>query len=134
MELSDNELLRRAVISILKRIETGGTTPVMLAHSPDQSSTLNNRAERSEPPIVLVVLGQIDSTDNRNSEDGGGTEKRVYENQVYENQISHLSSEPHPGFKKFQISEQRAADAPKLCFMEPDRVCVNSGACEMLGH
>lgn len=106
MELSDKELLRQALVSIVKRIETGGST--------------------TEPPIVVVVLG---SADSRNEATGA-----VREEPDFGNQISHAPGGRHPGFERFPLAEPRAADVPKHCFMEPDRVCVNSGACEMLGN
>ena len=106
MELSDQELLRQALVSIVKRIETGGST--------------------TEPPIVLVVLG---SANNRNEE-----ARAVREKPDFGNQTSHAPGERHPEFGRFPLAEPRAADVPKYCFMEPDRVCVNSGACEMLGN
>ncbi len=41
----------------------------------------------------------------------------------------------HPGLEKFSITEAHHTDsAPRTCFMEPGRVCVNSGACEMRGY
>ncbi len=40
---------------------------------------------------------------------------------------------PHPGHQRFTISESDSRLSPKRCFMEPDRVCVNSGVCEMRG-
>ena len=96
MEPSDQELLRQALMSIVKRIDTGNST--------------------TELPVVLVVLGSTS------------------EKLDYGKQISHPSSERHPGLERFQLAEPRAAGVPKYCFMEPDRVCVNSGACEMLGN
>ncbi|HEX5734627.1 MAG TPA: hypothetical protein VF131_17465 [Blastocatellia bacterium] len=77
----------------------------------------------AEPPVVLVVLGS--------TSEGAvvATEKPDCGNQ-----ISHASSGRHPGLERFPLAEPRAADVPKYCFMEPDRVCVNSGACEMLGN
>ena len=41
----------------------------------------------------------------------------------------------HPGLERFTIIEsQSISGAAKPCFMEPARVCVNSGACEMRGY
>jgi hypothetical protein len=41
----------------------------------------------------------------------------------------------HPGLEKFVVSKECSSDsAPKTCYIEPDRVCVNSGACEMRGY
>src|SRR5262245_42685252 len=39
----------------------------------------------------------------------------------------------HPGLERFTIEGGTQTSAPKSCFMEPDRLCVNSGACEMRG-
>ena len=106
MEQSDQELLRETLMSIVKRIETGGSA--------------------TEPPIVLVVLN---TANNRHEEAGA-----VIVKTDLGNQISHPPGGHHPGFERFPLAEPRAADVPKYCFMEPDRVCVNSGACEMLGN
>ena len=45
-----------------------------------------------------------------------------------------LPPSSHPGLQRF-ISLENAADprVSKHCFMEPDRECVHSGACEMRG-
>jgi hypothetical protein len=42
--------------------------------------------------------------------------------------------EAHPGLERFPLSETGPAPPSKPCFMEPDRICVNSGACEMRGY
>lgn len=42
--------------------------------------------------------------------------------------------EAHPGLERFPLSEAGTAAASKPCFMEPGRICVNSGACEMRGY
>jgi hypothetical protein len=120
MEQADQELLRRMLMSIVKRIESGDSIPALVKDRPGQTS------ERTEPPVIIVMLGQA------------GPAK----NEVCENHASHeavpgsktSSDMSHPGFERFQITGARAADVPKTCFMEPERICVNSGACEMLGH
>lgn len=41
----------------------------------------------------------------------------------------------HPGLERFPLAEpQSHPSAPKACFMEPGRACINSGACEMRGY
>ncbi len=107
-------------MSIVKRIESGDSIPAVMSDRPGQTS------ETAGPPVIIVMLGQAGSTNN----------------EVCENHASHEarpggktgSDISHPGFERFQISDARAADGPKPCFMEPERLCVNSGACEMLGH
>lgn len=42
---------------------------------------------------------------------------------------------PHPGHERFTMIERSSTPADrKPCYMEPDRPCVNSGACEMRGY
>jgi hypothetical protein len=41
----------------------------------------------------------------------------------------------HPGLQRFaNLETESPAPAFKSCFMEPDRECVHSGACEMRGY
>lgn len=40
----------------------------------------------------------------------------------------------HPALERFTIiASSPAPSTAKACFMEPERICVNSGACEMRG-
>lgn len=59
--------------------------------------------------------------------------------------VSHLDELPscgcnnhksplHPGVERFPLSGADSRDPSKMCFIEPDRVCVGSGACEALGY
>ena len=41
----------------------------------------------------------------------------------------------HPGLERFTIiASSPTSSTAKPCYMEPDRPCVNSGACEMRGY
>lgn len=40
----------------------------------------------------------------------------------------------HPGLERFPLSEPDSRDPLKMCFIEPDRVCVGSGACKTRGY
>ncbi|HSE35876.1 MAG TPA: hypothetical protein VLG74_01150 [Blastocatellia bacterium] len=41
----------------------------------------------------------------------------------------------HPGLERFPLAEpQSQSSVPKACFMEPERTCISSGACEMRGY
>jgi hypothetical protein len=45
------------------------------------------------------------------------------------------TSPGHPGLERFTIIESDSEPAAKkTCYMEPDRPCVKSGACEMRGY
>lgn len=46
----------------------------------------------------------------------------------------HAESPLHPAIERFPLSEPDSRDSSKMCFIEPDRVCVGSGACEALGY
>src|SRR5690242_1083834 len=53
----------------------------------------------------------------------------------------HPASQPtpdpalHPGLERFTIIESETnPPGQKPCYMEPDRPCVKSGACEMRGY
>lgn len=40
----------------------------------------------------------------------------------------------HPGLQRFlSLETESSSPAPRPCFMEPERECVHSGACEMRG-
>ena len=126
MEQTDQELLRRTLISIVKRIEGVGSIPVVVSERSDHTSSLDKSQEATEPPLVIILVGQAGSTKDEDYE-----KQASYEATTGGKIGSDMS---HPGFERFQISHSCAADAPKPCFMEPDKICVNSGACEMLGH
>jgi hypothetical protein len=49
-------------------------------------------------------------------------------------QQADISPADHPGLEKFSIQKVPApSPGMRPCFVEPDRVCVGSGACEMRG-
>lgn len=79
--------------------------------------------EESSLPVVMIVLSQP-GTDQAEMFDLGS-----------ERAASPAARAPHPGLEKFPVAQSSSCDsAPKNCFMEPDRLCVNSGACETRGY
>ncbi|HXU36802.1 MAG TPA: hypothetical protein VN937_10610 [Blastocatellia bacterium] len=49
--------------------------------------------------------------------------------------MSTYTSASHPGLERFTIIESsQTSSGKKACYMEPDRLCVKSGACEMRGY
>jgi hypothetical protein len=97
--------------SVLARLESTG--------APGQAAS-----NGVESPVLLVVLG----------EPGGRTRGTGQE------QVSPAITEPrlvtnHPGLERFSLREEESKPhAPRMCFMEPGRECVESGACEMRGY
>ena len=48
--------------------------------------------------------------------------------------VVQMSKSSHPGLERFvTLKTESNSPAPRPCFMEPDRECVHSGACEMRG-
>lgn len=97
----------------------------------------NNHNGGNDNSIILVVMGQPSAQASGARNEKG--ESPVSAAQIpYNGAAGHArqtSEATHPGFERFHIAEEETAPpAPKNCFMEPGRVCVNSGACEMRGY
>ncbi len=127
MQESNDEIARRVLAGVLERLDS--------ASSRNEASVLN-KASPSSPgsdPVVVVVLGQA-SSHSTISEDAQRTLNEPLTQAAGGSQSSFTDSS-HPGLEKFELPKPSPnARAPKACFMEPDRPCVNSGACEMRGY
>jgi len=118
MSESNDDIARRVLESVLERLEAGGGS---LSQS-SATSKEYSRSSSSVDPVVLVVLGQ-------QSRSEPALAHRASESQL----IPGIAS--HPGLEKFELPRTSSnASARKTCFMEPDRPCVNSGACETRGY
>jgi hypothetical protein len=146
METSDSEVARRVLSAVLERLngnaransdsKAGATSDLSFEHEQISNSRRSSVAGDGSPIIVVVVNQEISASDLR--EQTNGCSSVAVTNQAAnpallsgnENEARGL----HPGLERFPIAEGvPAASAPKNCFMEPGRVCVNSGACEMRG-
>lgn len=57
------------------------------------------------------------------------------EQSVTEANPAPATSASHPGLERFTIiASSPILSGKKPCYMEPDRPCVKSGACEMRGY
>lgn len=104
MSESAEELARRALRAALAKLESNG-------------SVTNGESS----PLVVLVVGNPSDVENSTSP---GREHR-------------LDAVPgsHPGLEKFPLGEVPAPSrGTKPCYMEPDKPCVASGACEMRGY
>ena len=113
IDSNNTEIIRRVLTSLLERLDKDPAQPSASVEPGDAS------------PLILLMLGQLDPASNEMK--NTGTEPR---------RLSHIEDRAaHPGLEKFSATEARHTDsAPRTCFMEPGRVCVNSGACEMRGY
>ena len=128
--MSEVELdtIRKLLQGALNKIDEGsaaGGLPAPTAVA-SASSDLSNAPGT---PIIIVVaydsaLSQEARTSNKSHEPLNATSSECGCN---ERKVS------HPGLERFTIERGTQTSVPKSCFMEPDRPCVNSGACEMRG-
>ena len=114
MSESDNEVARRVLASVLDRLQAGGSLPSNQGAAFDQSSS-------NADQVVVVVLGQGSKNEAPLARVTNGSHP--------------ARAASHPGLEKFELQEPGSnSSAPKTCFMEPDRPCVHSGACETRGY
>jgi hypothetical protein len=134
MNESNDEIARRVLASVLERLEAsaGSTSP------PSAGSDIEERGRSFSigDPLVVLVLGGTSPTATRPKEP-----RRTPNNapliQEAAGSSSNFGKPIHPGLEKFELPTTNTKTntlAPKTCFMEPDRPCVNSGACEMRGY
>jgi hypothetical protein len=127
MQESNDEIARRVLASVLERLEASGSP-----RPEDLASTTASRPLSGSDPVVIVVLGQAGAGSTRSEAPRPLNETST---QVAgSSRTSFIESAQH-GLEKFELPKPSPnTGAPKSCFMEPDRPCVNSGACEMRGY
>ena len=138
MQDSNEAMARRILESVLRQLEGGAGQP-LAAQAINQAG--NSSANVS--PIIVIMLGDPQATQAGST----ATSSRVAALPIVVKQSdcgcqnnSHATGGnslqfSHPGLERFDLPENNTvANVPRRCFMEPDRVCVNSGACEMRGY
>ncbi|HKA16704.1 MAG TPA: hypothetical protein VKN18_00170 [Blastocatellia bacterium] len=86
--------------------------------------------DASGTPIIVVVAS--DPTLRQGSRASNQSMQTL--NTVPSESVCKERKVSHAGLERFTIEGGTQTSAPKSCFMEPDRPCVNSGACEMRGY
>jgi hypothetical protein len=122
VELDTIRRLLQGALQNLNEGAVGDSAPIAVLSAQGES-------EASGSPIIVVVttdpkLRQVRAATNRTSEP---LNTIAPECGCHERKVS------HPGLERFTIETDTQTAAPKSCFMEPSRLCVNSGACEMRG-
>lgn len=124
MKNTNQELIRRVLSSVLSRIGDNETTPTKLIAE----------AASDASPVVFIILNDSQSreeNDERHLRAADSAASKKNDAGSLENNSKGLK---HPEFERFSSVEAKSDGlAPKTCFMEPGRACVNSGACEMRG-
>ena len=138
MHKHERDAVRQVLETALKNLGEdaagGETSSGSMALSADRGPSSDSRS--SEAPVIIVVAGDLKGR----SQDTAGprpvslrdTEEPPKVNSLVSDHFERKVS--HPGLERFTMIEVDShPSAPKTCFMEPARVCVNSGACEMRG-
>ena len=131
------DAVRHALEAALRNLSggagEGGTGSGAVALFPQGSSSLESGS--SEAPVIVVLAGELkacshDATPQWAARVGDTKEPANVNSLASDSSERKLS---HPGLERFTIEAESHPSAPKTCFMEPGRTCVNSGACEMRG-
>ena len=123
MQDSNQEMIRRVLSNVLSRLERPESA------QPSTSFVQGSTVEGG--PVILIVLGNAEPARENVAQvfNEGHRQLEAPERKMIQTQA------PHPELERFASLEvQQNNFAPKTCFMEPDRICVNSGACEMRGY
>lgn len=138
MRKDERDTVRQVLEAALRNLkeearEGESTSPsVQLFADSSPSSVIGN----CEAPVILIVSGDLkarsQNTPSPRSAFLGDTDEPGKANACVSDHSERKLS--HPGLERFTIGEAASPPlAPKACFMEPGKACVNSGACEMRG-
>jgi hypothetical protein len=136
MRKDERDTIRLVLEAALKNLSVEAADGEAASESTAMLSDRGRSSVSSEAPVILIVAGDsrprlentrmmglsnADETQdpaNPSSRSSGHSERKV----------------SHPGLERFKMVDAAPnGPAPKACFMEPGRACVNSGACEMRG-
>jgi hypothetical protein len=138
MSKTERDTIRQVLEGVLERLrdettngQVGSESIVLPSDGP-----LSSTAHASDSPLILVVAGDLrarlqNSSPTQHACLGDARNQGAVNSSATEHPGRKVS---HPGLERFNIGEgAEPGPVPKACFMEPSRVCVNSGACEMRG-
>lgn len=125
MQSSDQEIARRALSAALDRLE-----------GRQQSENSSSDAQANSPSnVFIIMLGSAPPENSINEKASAKSDISYNRPALNESADYGRSVEVHPSLQRFDLSlSESCSTAPRMCHLEPDRVCVNSGACQTLGH
>jgi hypothetical protein len=137
MQDSTEEIARRILESVLRQLD-GGAALQAPAQAVNQAGN-----GTGGPPVIVIMLGDPQTTRAGSHTTGNHLAALplvVKQSDCGCQNNSHAVGgnslqSSHPGLERFDLPENNTvSNAPRRCFMESDRACVNSGACEMRGY
>ena len=96
----------------------------------------SSESRGSEVPVVLIVTGDLRARSQNTALAKPASVDDTKEPATVNSCVSDHSEKKlsHPGLERFiMLAADSPPPAPRACFMEPSRACVNSGVCEMRG-
>jgi hypothetical protein len=127
------QVLEAALKNLSKALDREASTEAIALFG-DPSPSSENRG--SGVPVVLIVTGDLSAHSQNTAAPKPANVDDIKEPSTVNSCVSDHSERKlsHPGLERFiMLAADSAPPAPRPCFMEPNRACVNSGACEMRG-
>ena len=133
MQESNDEIARRVLEAVIERLEARGRSGSLDANASPAFSQGSESPVDGNPVVVVVVGGA--SLNSARDEDTRRVLNEACLPEATDGSPAGFGNSYHPGLERFALPKTNSnAVAPKTCFMEPDRLCVNSGACEIRGY
>jgi hypothetical protein len=119
-------LARRALLSALQRLDEDARLPG--AGTDAVQSSIDKSSVAS--PVIVIVLGESVPRAVATGSPVLGQRPESVPGAV----ATGLADVPHPGNQRYVLPSTHAVgNAPRPCFIEPDRSCIDSGCCESRG-
>ncbi len=137
MRKHERDTVRQVLEAALKNLSDafdGETSSESIALFGDPWPSSENRG--SEVPVVLIVTGDLSAHSQNTAVAKPASIDDTKEPATVNSCVSDHSERKlsHPGLERFiMLAADSPPPAPRPCFMEPSRDCVNSGVCEMRG-
>ena len=137
MRKDERDTVRQVLEAALKNLSDefdGEATSESIALFGDPWPSSESRG--FEVPIVLIVTGDLRACSQNTALAKPARVDDTKEPAPVNSCVSDHSERKlsHPGLERFiMLAADSAPPAPRPCFMEPSRDCVNSGICEMRG-
>jgi hypothetical protein len=112
-QLRDKERIRQALEAALAGLDAPAETA--------------SRSGAGKGAPVIIVVGDVHSREQTGADQ---SKQSIGEANPHAGPTS-----SHPGLQRFaNLETESPSPAFRSCFMEPERECVHSGACEMRGY
>src|ERR1051326_354406 len=136
-EDSTEAMARRILESVMRQLESG-------AGRPSPASPINQAINGTGgSPVIIIMLGDAQAArieSNQTARPLAALPTATPPSSCGCQNNSHTPSanslqSSHPGLERFELPEENfVPNVPRRCFIEPERPCVGSGACEMRGY